>query len=134
MISDSDQKFRQGVENCDWAAGSFGHEEHIRLAWIYLQDYDTNEATDRCRATLRQFAEFHGDHEKYHDTLTIAFMRLIATHVAETPATENWEAFRTRVRPLFESARELIDAHYSKERLARPEARKGFVPPDRKPL
>lgn len=134
LIDDSDRAFRDSVESCRFPGGSFGHEEHVRLAWIYLQEYDTDEATARCRRTLSRFAAFHGDRDKYHDTLTGAFMHLIARHVAETPEDEDWTAFRARVRPLFESARELIDRHYSKEHLGRPEARKTFLPPDREPL
>lgn len=134
MIDENDKAFRQGVEACDWPAGSFGHKDHIRLAWIYLQEHPVAVATDRCRETLSRFAAVHGDHEKYHDTLTVAFMKLIAQHVAETPPDESWEEFRARVRPLFESARELIAAHYSPDRLGDPAARAGYLPPDRKPL
>ncbi|MDH3647486.1 MAG: hypothetical protein OER80_12005 [Gammaproteobacteria bacterium] len=133
MINDSDRAFLESVEKCEWP-GAFTHEDHIRLAWIYLQKHPTDEAIIRCGSTLRGFAESHGDFGKYHETLTVALTRLISSHVDETPPTETWEAFRDRVRPLFESARELIARHYSQERLSQSDARKIFVPPDRKPL
>ena len=133
MINDSDRSFRESMEKCDWS-DTFTHEHHIRLAWIYLQEHEPEEAISRCGATLRGLAESHGDYEKYHETLTVALIRMIASHVAETPATEDWESFRQRVRPLFESARELVARHYSQERLNQPDARKTFIPPDREPL
>jgi hypothetical protein len=133
MINDSDRVFRTSIEKCDWA-GPFSHEDHIRLGWIYLQEFRADEAITRCGKALRSLAESQGDFEKYHETLTVAMMRLIASHVRETPDTEDWPAFRARVRPLFESARELIGRHYSTETLSRPDARNTFVAPDREPL
>ena len=133
MINESDRAFRESVEKCVWA-GPFSHEDHIRLGWIYLQEFETAEAISRCGAALRGLAESHGDFEKYHETLTVAMMRLIASHVRETPDTEDWASFRTRVRPIFESAQELIARHYTKERLSQADARRTFLPPDREPL
>ncbi len=133
MINDSDRAFRESIEKCDWT-DPFGHEDHIRLGWIYLQKFETDEAIARCGKALRGLAEFHGDFGKYHETLTVAMMRLIASHVRETPDTEDWASFRARVRPIFESARELIGRHYSTERLSRPDARQTFLPPDLEPL
>ncbi|MBT8137160.1 MAG: hypothetical protein KJO54_09135 [Gammaproteobacteria bacterium] len=133
MISESDRTFRERVEACDWNE-PFTHEHHIRLAWIYLQEFELTQATGRCRAALRGLAESHGDFDKYHDTLTVAFMQLIARHRAAAAPGESWPQFRLRARPLFESGRRLIGRHYSDERLAHPDARHGFVPPDREPF
>ncbi|NNF67213.1 MAG: hypothetical protein HKM98_06865 [Gammaproteobacteria bacterium] len=133
MISDSDLKFRDSVEDCSWP-GPFGHTEHIRLAWIYLRELPTDEAIGRCSRALRGLAESHGDFEKYHETLTVALLRLIASTMAAGQPDESWENFRSRATPLFSSARELLAEHYSPGRLEQEEARKSFLPPDRAPF
>lgn len=133
MISDEDKAFRERVEACDWN-DPFTHEHHIRLAWIFLQEFELAEATARCSAALRCLAESHGDFDKYHDTLTVAFMRLVARYRSAGPPDERWPQFRQRARPLFNAGRQLIGRHYSDERLALPDARHGFVPPDREPF
>ena len=80
MINDSDRAFRDSIERCEWS-GPFSHEDHVRLAWIYLQEHQTGEAISRCGTTLRNLAESHGDFDKYHETLTVAMIELIASHL-----------------------------------------------------
>ncbi len=66
----------------------------------------------------------------YHETLTLAWTRLVAAHI--DPAEEDFESFLTR-HPFLRD-RVSVLAYYSPERLGSDRARHEFVLPDRAPL
>jgi hypothetical protein len=59
----------------------FDHEGHLLMAWVHLQHYDPEEATQRVCDGVRELASAFGAPEKYSHTLTIAFMRIIMTRM-----------------------------------------------------
>ncbi|MEP6865963.1 MAG: hypothetical protein ABJE66_35415, partial [Deltaproteobacteria bacterium] len=65
------------------APGGFHHREHIRLAFAMLRGTDFGEAALRSRAGLGRFAAAAGAHAKYHETLTWAYLALVARCMAE---------------------------------------------------
>ena len=60
---------------------AFGHREHIHLAWRELRD-TTRRGADRVEAAIRHVAAAHGEPEKFHRTITAAWMALVAHHLA----------------------------------------------------
>ncbi|HEY3189570.1 MAG TPA: hypothetical protein VGJ70_18930, partial [Solirubrobacteraceae bacterium] len=80
----------------------------------------------RVREGLRHFTAAHGQAARYHDTLTTAWARVVGHHAAQ--ATGDFEAFLASNPRLLD--RDLLTAHYSRERLFSPAARAGFVEPD----
>jgi hypothetical protein len=70
------------------------------------------DATARMAAVLRKFARDAGNEEKYHHTLTVVWIRLVA-RLLDT---------------------QLPLAYYSHDRLFSAEARGRWVEPDRQPL
>ena|SRR5438445_6803077 len=74
----NDSEFVRAVERCEFPKESFHHRDHIRLAWIYLRQCDRGEAERRMADTIRRFAAHHGVTDKYHETITLAWMRLVA--------------------------------------------------------
>lgn len=78
---------------------------------------------------IRAFAMHHGGSlEKYHDTITRAFVQLVAAHLRETPGLSDFPAFAQAHPRLLDT--QLPLAFYSRERLMSPEARAGWVDPD----
>jgi hypothetical protein len=109
----------------------FSHVEHVRVAWWYLRTLPLADALARCSTGIRRFAAARGATEKYHETITVAFMLLITERVNAAPAL-SWDEFAAANRDLF--SRSLLSHHYSEELLNSDRARRAFVMPDRHPL
>jgi len=60
------------------APGDFRHREHIRLAFALLARHaDFVEAAVEFRRLLRAFAAHHGVPERYHETVTLAYLAIV---------------------------------------------------------
>lgn len=81
----SDEDFLRAFEDLSFPVELFHHREHIRVAWLYLKSSDATRAAERMSAGIRRFANHHGATQKYHHTLTLAWMRLVASALVETP-------------------------------------------------
>jgi hypothetical protein len=64
------------------APSDFRHREHVRLAFAMLAEADFGEAGVRFRRALRAFAVHVGAPGKYHETLTWAYLALVAERMA----------------------------------------------------
>lgn len=126
----SDDEFLAGFEAATLT--KFHHADHIRAAWIYLRRLPSPQAAERMAGSLRHFAAVKGTHQKYHETITHAWMLLIADAFEQDRQATDFNAF-TAAHP------ELLDIHtlgrfYSSQSLATSSARTSFVPPDLSPL
>ena len=128
----SDEDFLRAFEDLSFPADLFHHREHIRVAWLYLKSSDATRAAEKMSEGIRRFANHHGATQKYHHTLTLAWMRLVAAALVEIPEGFTFEQFIT-THPELKDAR-LLDQHYSKEILQTGTAREGWVEPDLRPL
>ena len=120
------------MESGDFPNAEFHHEQHLQLAWHYLRTYERRAAIERMRATIRNFAGGLGHPEKYHDTATIAWMRLVEAALRCSPQIGDFAAFLTAHAWL--RGRDALLAFYSQERLDSPQARAQWVDPDLRPL
>jgi hypothetical protein len=107
--------------------GSFGHRDHLRVAFAYARRGGIDHAVARAREGLRRFATAHGEPGRYHETLTTAWARVVG-HYALRAREDDFETFLTAHPRLLE--RDLLSAHYSRERLFSEAARVAFVEPD----
>jgi hypothetical protein len=111
--------------------GGFSHREHLELTWTYLGRYPLDGAHRTVAAAIRQVAEQHGAPDKYHETITGAWVRLVAAHrSADTAGT--FDEFIARNPGLLDQ--KLLTGHYSRERLTSSEARSAWTEPDLRPL
>ena len=109
---------------------SFTHRDHLRVAFAYARRGGVDHAIARARHGLRHFAAAHGAPDRYHETLTVAWARVIAHHaVAHAGGFDDFVAAHPRLLD-----RDLLLAHYSRERLFSATARKRFVESDLVPL
>jgi hypothetical protein len=115
----NDDTFVEEFEACRFPNELFHHEDHLRLAWIYLQKYGRAAAETRMCDSIRRYASSLGATRKYHHTMTIAWVRLLA---AVGPSSE-----------LLRNRDALLD-FYSRDRLLSDEARAAWVEPDLRPL
>ena len=128
-LSQSDRDFRAAFEAGAYAPADFSHRAHVRLAYVYLADWNVDIALERMRAALIGFLSHHDiPASKYHETLTRAWILAVRHFMTRSPGTESADAF-IRANP------ELLDTkimltHYSADVLFSEEARRRFVPPD----
>ena len=128
----SDEDFLRAFEDLSFPADFFHHREHIRVAWLYLKSSDATRAAERMSEGIRRFANHHGATQKYHHTLTLAWMRLVAAALVETPEGYSFEQFLAAYPQLKDT--KLLDRYYSKELLQSAPAREGWVGSDLQPL
>ena len=128
----SDEDFLRAFEDLSFPADQFHHREHIRVAWLYLKSSDATRAAERMTAGIRRFANHQGATQKYHHTLTLAWMRLVAAALVETPEGQTFQQFLGEHAEL--AAKDLLKKYYSSELLQTIAAREGWVEPDVQPL
>jgi hypothetical protein len=119
-----DDEFLDAFHSCRLANSEFRHADHLRLAWLHLHRASPKEALEQVRAGIRRFAEHHGASHLYHETVTTAWVRLLATHHEAT-----FEEFLRVNEPRLTAA--LLHRFWSPELLASEAARHHWVGPDR---
>lgn len=112
-------------------ARELGHRQHLEVAWLYLARLTPEQTGEALREGLRRLAAANGVPELYHETLTRAWIQLVAWARAERPAASFDELLAVHPELL---DRALPQRFYSPELLASPEAKAGWVEPDRAPL
>jgi hypothetical protein len=106
--------------------GCFPHRDHVRMGFELARRAPFTEAADRFSRGLKQLVEKAGTPEKYHDTITVAFMALIAERLGEA-RDQDFETFAAANPDLFDAA--VLSRWYDKSRLFSPQARRAFVLP-----
>jgi hypothetical protein len=111
--------------------GGFGHREHLELAWTYLRLYPIEEAESVMTVAIRHIAQRHGAEQKYHQTITRAWLQFVAVHMQRWGA-ESFEEFIERNPELLDG--KLVEHFYSRELIFSDCARAVWVDPDLRPL
>lgn len=75
--------------------GSFDHEAHVYMAWLYLGQYPLTEAIDRFTSALKRLTLELGVPGKYHDTITWFFMLIIAQRRIGNVSAD-WQNFKEK--------------------------------------
>ena len=117
------QRFVRG----EIAAADFPHREHVRMAFEMLRRHDFAESLLHFSRTLRGMAERGGRPQAFNQTITVAFLALIAQRM-EAAAEADFPAFAERHPELFE--RSLLRRWYRAEQLASPLAQRAFLMPE----
>ena len=128
-LSPDDRRFTEDFAAGRIAPGAFDHRAHIRLAYTFLAEHDTETALTLMRAALLAFIRRNDvPVAKYHETLTRAWILAVRHFMAMTPATESSAEFIARNPQMLDA--KIMLTHYSAEVLFSPEARARFVEPD----
>lgn len=135
----SDKEFLSQFQYCTLPVTAFNHRGHLRLAWLMLNQYPTQEAVEKvCRGILA-YATHLGVPGKFNHTLTAAVMlimkaRLSSMSPQEDDSIDAFEIFLANNQDLVSDLMGVLNHHYSPELLHSPAAAKDFVAPDRLPL
>jgi hypothetical protein len=108
----------------------FHHREHVRVAYALLQRSSFPDAVAKFCASLKKIAASAGKPGLYHETLSIAFLSVIAERMAVSGAEGpgGFESFAAANPDLF--AKDALQRWYGAERLSSPLARTTFLLPE----
>jgi hypothetical protein len=123
----TDEELIAGFEAASLPA--FPHADHVRLTILYLTRHGRDETEKRLFEGLRRFAAAKGVPEKFHVTMTIAWLDLVDDAKRRHPTAADASALVTACPELLN--RDALLRFYSPERLSSDEARQRWVPPDR---
>jgi hypothetical protein len=113
-------------------SGQFRHRQHINLAFLAVRRYGMPEATVRICDWIRHIAAYERAPQKYHHTVSRAWVELVAHHVDADPDCADFETFTGRNPALLD--KRLLRRHYRSSTLAAVPARRGWVEPDLQPF
>jgi hypothetical protein len=116
-------------------ADRFGHRQHVHLTWLAVRRYGTGAAIAVVSDGIQRTARYAGAPQKYHATVSRAWVELVGYHVAagdDDDFDDDFEAFVDRHPALLD--KRLLARHYRSSTLAAVEARSAWVEPDLLPL
>lgn len=112
--------------------GQFRHRQHINLAYYAIRRYGMPEAIGKVCGWIRNLTAYERAPQKYHYTVSRAWVELVAHHVAADPGCPDFGAFADRNPALLD--KRLLSRHYRSSTLAAGPARSGWVEPDLLPF
>jgi hypothetical protein len=129
----SDDDFLAAFEDTTLPRHEWTHSAHLRMAFLLLTGEPDIEVTlPIIRRRIQAYNKAHGNPGGYHETVTVAFVRLVANAFRDLPAGAGFTEFCATQRDLF--AADVLLNFYSREVLYSPKARAVFVEPDKSPL
>jgi hypothetical protein len=131
-LSEDDRRFLAAFESCELPESEWTHLAHIRVAWVCFSLASPAKALQRIReGILRYNTIVLKRRHRYHETVTIAFARIVA---ARRIAEETWQEFSLRIDDIVDPENPVLLQYYSGKRLFSAAARQDFVEPDRREL
>jgi hypothetical protein len=120
----TDAEFLSAFE--DTTLEPFHHRDHLRVTFLYLRQFGEPETKERLAAAILRYAAARNVSEKYHQTITLAWIRLVAT---ASKTVQDFDAMLEAYPDLLD--KNLLERYYSPELLKSSEARAQWVEPDR---
>jgi hypothetical protein len=114
------------------SGGEFRHRQHINLAFYAVRRYGMPEAVGMICGWIQQIAAYERAPQKYHHTVSRAWVELVAHHVAADPGCADFDVFAERNADLLD--KRMLGRHYRSSTLAAGPARRGWVEPDLLPF
>jgi hypothetical protein len=113
------------------AADQFGHRQHVHLTWLAVRRYGTTAAVSLVSRGIQDTARSAGVPQKYHATVSRAWVELVGHHVAESAAAD-FADFADENPALLD--KRLLTRFYRSPTLASAAARASWVKPDLAPF
>ncbi len=126
-MTPEDEQFLVAFEEGQIANHNFHHRDHLRLAWIQIRRLGLERASESVAMAIRQFATHHGNADRYHDTMTRFWVRVVGMGINRHP-TLPFDDLLTAEPHLLD--KNLPFLHWSRERMRSDEARRRWVEPD----
>ncbi|MFE0653380.1 hypothetical protein ACFVZH_32905 [Streptomyces sp. NPDC059534] len=112
-------------------AERFGHREHVHLTWLAVRRCGVPAAVGLVSDGIQRTARYAGAPQKYHATVSRAWVELVGHHAAAF-GEGGFDAFFDRNPALLD--KRLLTRFYRPSTLAGPQAKNGWVEPDLAPF
>src|SRR5262245_35581173 len=90
----TDRELARTIERCEMPSAGFRHLDHLRVAWVYLEECSTvADAVDRMTVTLKCLARAVGAPEKFSQPITEFWIYELAAARALMPNASVDEVF-----------------------------------------
>jgi hypothetical protein len=129
----TDQELLTRFQAASLPDDGFRHREHVRVAWLFVRRHSLLDALREFSLAIKRFAVARGVPQLYHETVTWAFVLIIADRQARQPAM-TWTEFAHQNPDLLSWKPSVLDRYYHSETLWSDRARRMFVWPDKQDL
>ena len=126
-ISDTD--FIHQLEQLQLDPKYFNHLGHLRLSWLYLQQYTRQLAITKVCLTISSYARHLNAPQKFHLTVTCTLVKIIAERMQDS-SHDNWYSFYNDNQDLLENTIELVQQCFSIDIFNCEQARTALVEAD----
>lgn len=109
----------------------FGHREHVHLTWLAVRRSGVAAAVGVVSDGIQRTARYAGAPQKYHATVSRAWVELVGYHAAES-GEDDFAAFTDHHRALLD--KRLLTRFYRPATLASAQAKTGWAEPDLAPF
>jgi hypothetical protein len=127
-----DEALLRAFESFSIPRDRWRHRDHLRVAYLLLSRHPFDEALSRFRKGVKAINAVHGvvdaPDRGYHETMTVAWLRVVDAMRREYGPAESSEAFCDRHPELHPKT--LLRLFYSRRRMMSAEAKARFVEPD----
>ena len=127
----SDDDFLAQFENSTLPQERFHHADHLHAAWLYLSRFSATEAIKRFSEALRSYTTSLGRADRYHETITWAYLLILNERIQRMEHCATWEQFTAAHADLFDWKNSILLKYYRPETLESELARRTFLMPDR---
>lgn len=112
-------------------AERFGHRQHVHLTWLAVRRCGTAAAIPLVSDGIQGTARYAGTPQKYHATVSRAWVELVGHHAGQ-PGAADFGTFARQHPALLD--KKLLSRFYRSSTLASTEARTSWVEPDLAPF
>jgi hypothetical protein len=132
----SDQDFLRAFEDCTLPFEQWKHRAHIKVAYLYLCELPYEQALAKARTNIKRYNAATNTPETlergYHETITVAWMKLVEFTVHEYGPAATAEEFLDAQEHLLN--RKALRFFYTRDHLISWRAKAEWVEPDLVPL
>ena len=128
----SDEQFFKELVDGYHAEGRFGHRQHVHLTWSTIGRYGPDGALRRIVAFIQHVAAARGVPEKYNETVSRFWVRIVAHAMESSSSQDGFEPFVEQHPALLD--KELALRHWSPAALWSDVAKREWVEPDVRPI
>src|ERR1700694_1248822 len=114
-VTAADEQFLAAFEAGQIANQASHHRVHLRLAWIQTRRLGLEQAPDAVTGAIRHFAARHGRGDRYHQTMTRFWLRVVGMGINRHPTLPFDDLLAAEPHLL---AKNLPYRHWSRERMA----------------
>src|SRR5260370_5721876 len=123
-VTPEDEQFVAAFEAGQITNQDFHHRDHLRLAWIQIRRLGLERASESVAAMIRQFAAHHGRADRYNDTMTRFWLRVVSFGIRRHPTLTFDELLATEPHMLDKT---LPFNHWARRRLSGEGARRRWI-------